>query len=156
MNSGTMSDWVTAILLLVGAAFMLLAAIGVVRMPDVLTRMQATSKAATLGVSCALAAVAVHFGELSVTTRAVAVILFTFLTAPVGAHMIGRAAYLRRAQLWRQTLHDDLRGRMGGAQAGGQSHAENDAPPPDASPPPPPALSRPGKLLVSRPGGETP
>ena len=115
MADFTIQAFATIALLVVGALFMLLAAVGVLRMPDVFTRMQATSKAATLGVGCVMLAVVVHFGELAVTTRAAAVVLFTFLTAPIGAHMIGRAAYVAKTPLWERTTRDDLDGRYGDA-----------------------------------------
>jgi multicomponent Na+:H+ antiporter subunit G len=55
--------------------------------------------------------VAVHFQELGVTTRAVLVIAFFFLTAPVGAHVIARAAYAVGVPLWEGTITDELRDR---------------------------------------------
>ena len=106
-----MSDTISAVLLILGATFMLLAAVGVVRMPDLFTRMQTTTKSATLGAGCMLLAAAFYFGELGVTTRALAVIAFLFLTAPVAAHMIGRAAYFVGVPLWERTIVDELRGR---------------------------------------------
>jgi multicomponent Na+:H+ antiporter subunit G len=78
----------------IGSLFMLLAAVGVLRLPDLFTRMQASTKSSTLGVACILLAVAVHFGRLGVTTQAVLVVAFFFLTTPVAAHMIARAAYV--------------------------------------------------------------
>ena len=104
-----MKEWITAILMLLGAAFMLLAAIGITRMPDVYTRMQPATKAATLGVGCMLLGVAVHFSEVGVTMRALAGIAFVVLTAPVAAHMIGRAAYRSGAGALDQLVVDDLR-----------------------------------------------
>ena len=139
MGDGLITAWAAAALLAVGGLFMLLAAVGVLRMPDVFTRMQATSKAATLGVGCMMLAVAVYFGDLAVATRAMAVVLFTFLTAPIGAHMIGRAAYVGRSRLWEQTLHDELRGRY--------------RPPPAGDDPPGPAADAPGAGAEPRPGG---
>ncbi len=106
-----MSELVSALLLLIGATFMLLAAVGVARMPDLLTRMQTATKASTLGIGCLLLAVAVHFSQLSIITRALATIAFVFLTAPVAAHMIGRAAYFVGVPLWEGTVCDELRGR---------------------------------------------
>ncbi len=97
------------LLLLVGSAFMLLAALGVYRFPDVLIRMHAVTKAATLGVVCTLGAVAVHFAELGTGVRAVLVIVFLFLTAPVSAYVITRAAYLLEVPLWHGSVRDDLR-----------------------------------------------
>jgi multicomponent Na+:H+ antiporter subunit G len=107
-----MSDVVSAVLIVVGGAFMLLAGVGVVRMPDLFMRMQAATKAATLGAGCMLLAVAVHFGDLSVTTRALLVIAFIFLTAPVAAHMVARAAYSAGTPLWEGTIADELRGQQ--------------------------------------------
>lgn len=106
-----MGTVISAILMVVGAVFMLLAAVGILRMPDLFLRMSATTKAATLGVSSMLLAAAVHFGELGITSRALATIVFVLLTAPVAAHMIGRAAYLVGVPLWEGTVVDELRGR---------------------------------------------
>jgi multicomponent Na+:H+ antiporter subunit G len=78
-------------------------------MPDLFMRMQAATKAATLGASCMLLAVAVHFGELGVFTRAMLVIAFVFATAPIAAHMIARAAYSVGTPLWEGTVADELR-----------------------------------------------
>lgn len=82
-----------AVLIAGGAIFMLVAALGVFRLPDLLTRMHAATKAGTLGAGLLLVAVAIFYGELSLTARAVATILFLLLTAPVSAHAIGRASY---------------------------------------------------------------
>jgi multicomponent Na+:H+ antiporter subunit G len=108
-----MTETLPALLILVGAAFMLIAAIGVTRLPDLYTRMSATSKAATLGASCALLAGGVHFMETGVSGRAIAAIGFVLLSAPVAAHMIGRAAYTTGVPLWKGTLRDELRDGRG-------------------------------------------
>lgn len=100
---------IASVLMLIGAAFMLLAAVGMVRLPDLFIRMQAATKAAVLGSSCMLLSVAVHFGDLGVTSRCLATISFICLTAPVAAHMIARAAYFVGAPLWEGTLIDELR-----------------------------------------------
>jgi multicomponent Na+:H+ antiporter subunit G len=106
-----MNDLLAAVLMLLGATLMLLAAVGVLRMPDVFTRMQASTKAASLGSGTALLAVALHFAEISVVVRAVAAIAFIFLTAPISAHMIARAAYFIGVELWEGSVTDDLEGR---------------------------------------------
>ena len=98
-------------LLFVGALFLLLAGVGVLRMPDVFTRMSAATKAATLGTLCMLSAVAVYFNDFGVTVRSLLVIAFVFMTAPVAAHQIGRAAYFIGVELWSGTRLDELRGR---------------------------------------------
>ncbi len=87
---------------------MFLAALGMVRFPDVFMRMQAATKAGTVGVAALLAAVAVHFGELGVTGAALLIIVFVLLTAPVAAHMIARSAYLIGVPKWDYTVQDEL------------------------------------------------
>ena len=72
-----------AILLLLGAAFMLVAGVGLLRLPDLFLRMSATAKAATLGAALIAIGAAIHFGEAAIVGRAVVVVLFLFLTAPV-------------------------------------------------------------------------
>jgi len=105
-----MNDVVAAVLLLIGASFLLLAGVGLLRMPDVFSRMQAATKASTLGVACIMVAVAVHFNDLGITMRALAASVFFLLTAPVTAHLVGRASYFLGVPLWEGTVLDELRG----------------------------------------------
>ena len=69
------------------------------------------TKATTLGAGCMLAAAALYFDDLGVTTRALATIVFLVATAPVAAHTIGRAAYFARVPLWDGMTVDELHGR---------------------------------------------
>lgn len=105
-----MKDILVLTLLIVGTLLMLIASIGIVRMPDLYTRMSTTSKAATLGAGLTLVAVATYFAQTGIWTRALAAILFLLLTIPVASHAIGRAAYLVGVPLWNRTQFDDLRG----------------------------------------------
>ena len=105
-----MKEWISAGLLIIGVTFMLLAAIGIVRMPDLFTRMQTATKGGSLGIVCTFLSVAVYFGEFAITARSLLIIAFFFLTAPVAAHMIARAAYFVGYQLWEETVTDELRG----------------------------------------------
>lgn len=106
-----MSEGVAWILMYTGAVFLLLAAVGIFRFPDLYSRMQAATKGATLGIALMLLGVAVYFDELGATTRAFLVIVFFFLTTPVAAHMLGRAAYILGVPLWEGTMADELKGR---------------------------------------------
>lgn len=106
-----MAESISLILLLLGAVFMLLAAIGLVRMPDVLMRMHSSTKSATLGVGLIMLGVALRFNDFAIGVRALAILVFMFSTAPVAAHMIGRAAYLSGVPLWEGTLSDEMHGR---------------------------------------------
>jgi multicomponent Na+:H+ antiporter subunit G len=87
---------------------MVVAGVGLVRMPDLFLRMSATTKAATMGAGLILLAVAVYFQDFGTTTRALATIVFLLITAPVAAHMLGRAAYANGVPLWEGTLRDEL------------------------------------------------
>lgn len=106
-----MSDIIVMIISAAGAIFILLATIGLVRMPDIYLRISVTTKAATLGVGLVLAAAGIHFGDASVISRVVAIICFLLLTAPVAAHMIGRTAYFTGTKLWEKSTMDDLEGK---------------------------------------------
>lgn len=106
-----MSDLLIAIFASLGALFVLLAAIGLVRMPDTYLRISVTTKAATLGIGLILIAAAFYFKDASVTSRVLAIILFIILTAPVAAHLIGRASYFIGVKLWHKSVMDDLDGK---------------------------------------------
>lgn len=94
----------------IGAIAILLASIGILRMPDLYLRLSVTTKAATLGTGLILLGGAVHFQEVGVTSRVVAIVFFTTLTAPVSAQLIGRVAYLIKAKMWEHTITDELDG----------------------------------------------
>ncbi len=104
-------DIITAILLLTGTFFMFVAALGLLRLPDLYMRMSATTKSATLGVSFTLLASALHFEDIGIVNRSLATIVFLGLTAPVAAHLIGRAAYIRGVKYWEHTHTDELKGQ---------------------------------------------
>lgn len=106
-----MSEILIGILATLGTIFVLLAAVGVIRMPDTYLRISVTTKAATLGIGLILAAAAVYFSEISITSRVLAIILFILLTAPVGAHLIGRASYFIGVKMWKKSVIDDLEGK---------------------------------------------
>lgn len=101
-----------AVLVLVGASLALLAAVGLHRFPDVFARMHAATKSATLGLLLILAATAVWLADPVATAKITLVAVLQLITAPVGAHMIGRAAYRAGTELSAETQIDEL------AQAG--------------------------------------
>ncbi|GEO22116.1 monovalent cation/H(+) antiporter subunit G [Cyclobacterium qasimii] len=106
-----MNDYLIIILSALGAIFILLAAVGVIRMPDLYLRISVTTKAATLGIGLLLISAAIYFNEIGITSRVLAIITFILLTAPVGAHMIGRASYFSGVKLWSKSKEDDLKGK---------------------------------------------
>ena len=95
--------------LTVGAAFMLIGAIGTLRLPDLYTRIHAVTKAGTVGVGFMMLALTLFRPEVAVFTQAMGVILFVALTAPVAAHMISRAARLTEVSVHDETFVDETR-----------------------------------------------
>jgi multicomponent Na+:H+ antiporter subunit G len=126
-----MAESISLILLLLGAIFMLLAAIGLARMPDVLMRLHSSTKSTTLGVGLIMLGVALRFNDFAISVRALAIVIFMFSTVPVAAHMIGRAAYLSGVPLWKGTLSDEMRGHYDAEthSLSGQRMSSNPIPP---------------------------
>jgi len=131
-------EWLTGLSLVTGAVFMLIAALGLVRMPDLLTRMHATTKAGVLGAGLTMVGVAIYLGDGPVTVKAFAVIVFLIMTAPVAAHAIGRASYLMGVPLWEHTGVDELKGRYDEATHTLASPPEPETPSRDPGNPPTP------------------
>jgi multicomponent Na+:H+ antiporter subunit G len=104
-----MTDVLTGLLWIVGSSFAFLAALGVVRMPDVFTRMQASTKASTLGLGCLLIGAALQFADMGSILRVASIAAFILLTTPVSAHVIARASYLADVPLWDGTVLDERR-----------------------------------------------
>ena|SRR5690554_518058 len=104
-----MNDALIIIFSTMGALFILIAALGVYRMPDFYTRLSVTVKAATIGVGCILGSAAFHFSDFAITTKVFAVIFFLLITSPVGAFLIARVAYMTGVKLWDKSIHDELK-----------------------------------------------
>ncbi|MCH8537061.1 MAG: monovalent cation/H(+) antiporter subunit G [Alkalimonas sp.] len=106
-----MTDTLAALFIIGGSFFMLVASLGVFRMPDLLTRMHATTKSGVLGAGLIMCGVMLFFIDSGVTLKALAVMAFTTLTSPIAAHAIGRAGYFIGVPLWEKTVKDELHGR---------------------------------------------
>lgn len=87
---------------------MLLAAVGIVRLPDLPTRMHASTKAGAMGAMFTMAGVAFFFADGVVLARAFAIVVFILITSPIAAHVIGRAGYFIGTPLWSGTVKDEL------------------------------------------------
>lgn len=101
-------DIIVALFLLSGVGFILLAALGALRFQDALTRMAAVSKASTLGLTLIFMAVVVHKTTWEESFKAVLTILILWLSAPIAAHLLGRAAVLTEEKLVPQTQGQEL------------------------------------------------
>ncbi|MCM3393176.1 Na+/H+ antiporter subunit G [Cytobacillus oceanisediminis] len=111
MNGNASSEFIAAILILTGTIFSFLSAIGIIRLPDVYTRSHAASKSSTLGVLFTLfgAFLFFLFADDFFSIRLLLGIFFVFLTAPISAHVICRAAYRSSVKLSKESVQDDLK-----------------------------------------------
>lgn len=107
-----MTELITSLLLLLGAFLMLISGIGIIRMPDLLTRMHATSKAGALGIGLMASGYMVFYSDdTSLVVRALAMVVFVIVTAPIAAHVLARAGYFVGIELWEGTLKDVIKER---------------------------------------------
>ncbi|MGO4887274.1 Na+/H+ antiporter subunit G [Anaerobacillus sp. MEB173] len=102
---------IIAALILLGAFLSVLSAFGLIRLPDIYTRSHAATKSATLGVLSILLGTFLFFWieDGYISARLLLGILFVFVTAPVGGHLITRAAYYSKVPLWEKSVQDDLK-----------------------------------------------
>ncbi|WP_299087355.1 monovalent cation/H(+) antiporter subunit G [uncultured Metabacillus sp.] len=105
------SKFIVGFLVLLGALFSLVAAIGVVRLPDTYTRNHAASKSSTLGVLSILLGLFMYYLLIDhhVSARVLLGIVFVFITSPVAGHLIMRAAYNTGVPLWAKSVRNDLK-----------------------------------------------
>lgn len=106
-----MLDVLVSVLLLVGLFFLLTGTFGLLRLRDVYARMHATSKSTTFGVVGMVFAALFYLRALDLSSglKEFLIVVFLFLTAPVGAHMIARAAYRAGVSLWKGGAVDEFR-----------------------------------------------
>ena len=108
-----------SILLVLGASLTLLAAIGLFKFRDVFSRMHAATKPATLGLILMLIGTALVFPRAEPIAKLALVVLVQFVTAPVGAHLIGRAAFRTGAEMVPGTTLDEASQRLRDGALGG-------------------------------------
>jgi multicomponent Na+:H+ antiporter subunit G len=104
-------EWITAILILAGSFFMLVAAIGILRLQDIYLRMHAATKAPSLGAFLLIAGVMLYFRTTWLFIEGFLIILFIFMTAPVGAHVLAQVAHLMKSEKYKKTQIDELEDR---------------------------------------------
>ena len=98
MESTTVVEALVSVLLVFGAAFVLVGSIGLMRLPDFFTRLHAPTKATTLGVGSLVLASGLWLSAEGTTLSEVLIAVFLFLTAPVSAHLLAKAALHRRTR----------------------------------------------------------
>jgi len=112
----TATESAIAVLILLGALFILLGSIGLARLPDFLTRLHGPTKATTLGVGAMLLASAIFFSSGTnegISLHELAILFFLFITAPVTAHLLAKAALHRQTGTQQSDSGTPDRGRDG-------------------------------------------
>ncbi len=103
---------VTLLVMAIGVFFIIVSSVGLVRLPDLYTRVHAGGKSGTLGIIGLLLGAGIFFiTDLRVVFKMVILIAFFFLTGPVAAHMLDRAAFLTGVKPMEGTTPNDLQGR---------------------------------------------
>lgn len=103
-----MGNLLAALFVILGALFALVASVGILRLPDFYTRVHAASKAGTVGSALALIALAIVSVQTAEVLRAIAAIVFFFLTAPIAAHLLGKAAYSAGYRMWSGSVLNEM------------------------------------------------
>lgn len=103
-----MMDVLAATLMVTGALLAVIAAVGLQRFPDVFARMHAATKPATLGLALVLTGAALRMPDAGAVSKLLLVIALQFITAPIGSHLVGRAAYRAGTELSGATAVDEL------------------------------------------------
>lgn len=104
-----MSIVVGGALVTLGVLLILITAVGLLRMPDVYSRMHGAAKTTSLGLGTTLVGAGVLHGEVGVAAKLVLAVLFLLLTQPVAVHLMARAAHSAGVPLWEGTHWDELR-----------------------------------------------
>lgn len=105
----TPREGIVLVLAAIGTLFMIVSSIGVLRLPDVLARMHALGKAATLGISGLLLSLGIYFyDEGAVFLRVIVLVVLFFITAPIASTTMGRAAYRTRSTDSLNLLIDEM------------------------------------------------
>jgi multicomponent Na+:H+ antiporter subunit G len=104
-----MIEIIAGLLLIVGSFFALIASIGIIRLPDVYSRMHSASKAGTVGSGLMMIALAITAESSGTSIRAIAGVFFFILTAPIAAHLLARAAYKVGYPLWEHSVADEMK-----------------------------------------------
>jgi multicomponent Na+:H+ antiporter subunit G len=102
-----MINLITGSLLVIGAFFILISGLGLLRFPDIYTRMHAVSKSMSLGIGSILLAAMIYFGNWNTTIKSLLIIHFLFVTIPVGSQLMSFTAFTMKIPFWENTVIDE-------------------------------------------------
>jgi len=101
-----MSEIIGTMFIVLGLGFDIFGCIGLLRLPDVYNRLQATTKCVTLGTCSILLGTMINKGLTSTSIKAFLCMMFLILTAPVAAHALSRGAHISKVKLWEESVCD--------------------------------------------------
>lgn len=119
----SIDDVIAAIFLIAGSALTFVAAVGVARFPDLLSRMHAAAKPQVLGLMLMMAGLAIELNSGQITWKLTLVVAFQVITSPVSAHMVGRAGYRTRKVPTDELVTDELTEDLERARAEAQQES---------------------------------
>ena len=99
---------ISSVLVVCGSLFLLIASIGILKLPDFYIRNSAVTKAITFGLSLMLIGIALYYYTIAVSLKIAGIIFFIFLTSPVSGHVISRAAWKNKVSFWKETDINDF------------------------------------------------
>lgn len=111
MNVGEIGEWIAVLFMVIGGIISVISAYGIIRFPDVYSRLHAATKSSTLAVLLTLSGAFLYFlfVESIISVRLILGIIFVFMTSPVSGHLICRAAYRSNVRLTESTTVDELK-----------------------------------------------
>ena len=104
-----MKEVIVSVFLLSGTFFMLIASIGIIRLPDFYIRMSVVTKASTIGLGLVAAGAGIYFNTLEALIKVLAIVIFIIATSPIAAHIISKAASEIKVPFWDRTDLTDYR-----------------------------------------------
>jgi multicomponent Na+:H+ antiporter subunit G len=99
---------ISSVLVVCGSLFLLIASIGILKLPDFYIRNSAITKAITFGLSLMLIGISLYYYTIAVSLKIAGIIFFIFLTSPVSGHVISRAAWKNKVPFWKETDINDF------------------------------------------------
>lgn len=130
MENSDLFNYLVAGLLIIGGFFVFVGSLGLAKLPDFFTRLHAPTKATTLGIGSVLIAsmlvTSVREGGFSVYELVIS--LFLFITAPVSAHMMAKAALHKKISMLDRTKNHDMTARIAAQRTPQEEQQPEDSP----------------------------
>ena len=101
-----MNNTIGLIFIIIGLSFDFFGCLGLIRMPDLYNRLQASTKCVTLGTCSILFGLVIIQGFSAAGIKAILCIIFLLLTSPVSAHVLARGAHISGVKLWDKSVCD--------------------------------------------------